>query len=98
MSQMHANSHDLHQTSAAPVNAEELTYAHVVRDPRFMEALVRDAHRARSEAIGGMLAAAFDALANGARRMARAGSTLLSGAARHVHAASVNTNPPARRC
>ena len=98
MSQMHANSRDLDQSSAALANAEELTYAHLARDPRLMEALIRDAHRARSEAIAGMSAAAFDALANGARRMARAGWTLLSRAARHIHAASVNTNPPARRC
>lgn len=38
-----------------------LTYAEVMRDPRLMERLLRDARRARSEAIYRLLAAAYSA-------------------------------------
>jgi hypothetical protein len=68
-------------------SSNRLTYAEVSRDPRLMEQLVRDARRARSEAIYRMLAAAV-----------RAGAKLLSNAGRHVNAALAKTHPPARHC
>ena len=98
MNRMHANSTGLQPGAGATANAAGLSYAQIMRDPQLMEALIRDANRARSEAISRMFAAAIGTLWNGARGLVRAGWTLTSGAARHVHAALVKANPPARHC
>lgn len=75
-----------------------LTFAQVVRDPQLMEALIRNAHQARNEAVAGMFAAVFRALSNGARRAWRSGRVLVPGAGRHLHTAPVSAHRPARCC
>lgn len=98
MNRMHANPTGLHPDDGATANAAGLSYAQIMRDPQLMERLIRDAKRARSEAIARMFVVVFNALWVGARRIARAGWTSVSGAARHVRVALTKANPPARHC
>ena len=91
MDRLHATLTDMQQGAA-------LTYAEVMRDPRLMERLVREAHRARSEAIYRTFAAGFDMLWSGVLRVARTGRALALSARREVNAALAHQEPPARRC
>lgn len=68
-------------------DANGLTYAQVMRDPRLMERLIRDAHHARNAAIAAMFAAAVRTLRAGVLR-----------GVRQVYAAFAHSHPPARHC
>jgi hypothetical protein len=76
-----------HATPTAVQQDLVLTYEEVMRDPRRMEQLVRNAHHARNAAIAAMFAAAARALQAG----------VLQGA-RQMYAAFAHTHPRARRC
>jgi hypothetical protein len=70
-------------------------YTLIRRDPRMMEALVREANRARAVALSNMAIGATRAIV----RFPQAAWRALAGALRHArNVASGELHPPARRC
>ena len=74
------------------------SYARIVMTPELKDRLVREAHRARSKAMGYAVAGLARAIGAKLRRWTRITRVVLLRAGQHANAALGHAEPPARRC
>jgi len=82
----------------ADLEADGIDYAQFLMNPEFKDFLVREAHRARNDAIGLAIAGLAHAIGAKLRRALRVMRVVVLRAGQHANAALGHAEPPGRRC